>query len=356
MFNNPVKPDSRQDEGTVMQIDLRRQACKVVTLNGQKLDNVQWLQPYGGNDRHGDRITPRMGDRVMLSYGLGYPIIVGFLPRLQSGTGSFPLNIDGGQDPVDTGNYAPGTPGLTGDASKPQDMLLGDRVIGSQGGGMIGLLRAGSVLLRSSRASEIFLSRLGDLVRVVSRNFEHFTDASTEVVRNYKGRIYKYVGFSNLFSKAKVEDYQYHQYYGDTAIAEAVKSSYSSYSGSPPEATAVIFKEQVTGALKEGSGEVMRRTLDLAGTEEVVVTNGESFTRMRSTNGVITLGFGDQHTILIDKDKIKIHHAGGGDITMTSSGIVSTFGNGNIQMTSSGINSTFSGHFCNITGSGVSLG
>ena len=357
MFNNPVKPDSRQDEGTVMQVDLRRQACKVLTLNGQKLDNVQWLQPYGGNERHGDRVSPRMGDRVMLSYGLGYPVIVGFLPRSQSGTASFPLSIDSGQAPVDTGNYAPGTPGLVGDASKPQDMLLGDRVIGSQGGGMIGLLRAGSVLVRSSRAAEIFLSRLGDLVRVVSRNFEHFTDLSSDVIRNHKGRVYRYLGVSNLFGKAKLEDYQYHQYYGDTVAAEAVKTRYNDPPSTIPTMGSVIFKEQVTGqAGDQPRAELMRRTLDLAGTEEVYITNGESFTRMRATNGVLTFSFGDQHTITVNKDKINAHHGGGADIVLTSDGIVSTFGSGKVEMNSSGVNTTFSGHFCKVNGSGVELG
>ena len=122
MFNNPVKPDSRLDEGTVLQIDVHREVCKVVTMAGQKLDNVQWVRPYGGNERHGDRVTPRLGDKVLVSFGLGYPIIVGFLPRPQSGGQSYPPGLDDGERVVDTGNYAPTMSSLQADASKPAGM------------------------------------------------------------------------------------------------------------------------------------------------------------------------------------------------------------------------------------------
>lgn len=373
MFNNPVKPDSRLDEGTVLQIDPKRQVCKVLTMAGQKLDSVQWLQPYGGNERHGDRVTPRMGDKVLLSHGLGYPIIIGFLPRSQSGSSSYPIPIDGGVEPVDAGNYSPGGAGLRADASRPSDMLLGDRVITSQGGGMLALLRAGSLVLRSSRAAEIMMSRLGDLVRVMSRNFEHFTDLSSDVYRNFRGRVYRYFGVTHLFSRSQAEDYQYHQYYGDTAAAEAVKTSYHTPPATIPAATNIIFKEQITGqAGDQPRVELMRRTVDLTGTEEVYITNGEVFTRMRTTNGVITLSFKDEHTITIDQGKINAHHHGGADILMNNDGITSTFQDGKIEMKaggitstfsgtkvemkSSGVETTFSGHFVKVNGSGVELG
>lgn len=373
MFDNPVKPDSRQDEGTVLQIDPKRQVCKVLTMAGQKLDNVQWLQPYGGNERHGDRITPRMGDKVLLSHGLGYPIIIGFLPRGQSGSSSYPIAIDGGAEQVDAGNYAPGGSGLKADASRSADMLLGDRVITSQGGGMIALLRAGSLVLRSSRAAEIVMSRLGDLVRVMSRNYEHFTDLSSDVYRNFRGRVYRYFGVTHLFSQSQAEDYQYHQYYGDTAAAEALKTSYHTPPSTIPAAGNVIFKEQITGPIEgQPRAELMRRTIDLTGTEEVYITNGGTFTRMRATNGVITLSFKDEHTITIDQGKINAHHHGGADILMNNDGIVSTFQDGKIEMKaasitstysgakiemdSAGVRTTFSGHFVKVNSAGVELG
>ena len=334
MFNNPVKPDSRQDEGTVLQVDAVREVCKIVTMMGQKLDNVQWLRPYGGNERYGDRFTPRLGDKVLVNHGLGYPIIIGFLPRSQNGGQSFPLSIGFGETSVDTGNYAPTMSTLTADASKPKDMLLGDRVIVSQAGGMLAVLRAGSVLLRSSRAAEILLCRLGDLVRIVGRNYEQFTDLSSDVYRNFKGRVYRYFGVANTFSKSRDEDYSYHQYYGDTAAAEAVKTMYASPPESVPALNDVIFKEQVTGV---SSAELMRRTLNLSGHEEVYITGGGTFTRMKATGGVITLSFGDQHTVSIDSSNIHLHHGGGADVRLDASGVYSSF----------------SGHHSNIVSSGV---
>lgn len=336
MFSNPVKPDYRQDEGTVMQIDPKREVCKVVTVSGQKLDNVQWLRPYGGNERHGDRFTPRLGDRVLLNFGLGYPIIVGSLPRLQTGGQSYPLSLDSGSASVDAGNYAPGKSSLTADASKPDDMVLGDRVIGSQGGGILALLRAGVVVLRSSRAAEVFLSRLDGLVRIVGRNFEQFTDLSTDVYRNFRGRVYRYFGVSNSFAAAKVEDYKYHQYYGDTAAAEAVKANYHTPPGSIPATNSVIFKEQVTGT----GGEKLSHTISLDGTDELKITGSSGFTRVKFTSGTVTLSFNDQHTVTIDSSKIDLTHSGGA----------------NVHLHAAGIDSTYSGHFVKINAGGVELG
>jgi hypothetical protein len=352
MFRNPVKPSSLADEGTVVQVDSQRFVCKVQTLSGQNLDGVTWQMPVGGATRGGDRITPHMGERVRLDYSLGYPVITGSLPRLQTADNTFPLSIDTGQQLVDTGNYSADGVYSIGDQNKPKDILNGDRVIASLGGGMIAILRAGSVLLRSSRLSEIFISKWDDLVRIVSRNWEQFTDVSTDIVKNFRGRIYRYTGYASSFSNSTTENYQYRLYYGDTALAEAIKSSYQNPPGSLPAANSIIFKEQIAGS----SGELMRRTLDLSGNEEVYITAGGSFIRIKTSGSQATISYNDQNTITVNGTEIDIKHQGGAEWTMDANGIRSTFAGGEINQSNSSISTTFSGHFIIVDSGGVHLG
>lgn len=353
MFRNPVKPSPLVDEGTVVQVDSQRSVCKVQTLSGQNLDGVPWLMPVGGASRGGDRVTPHLGDRVHLSYGLGYPIITGCLPRLQTADNTFPLSIDSGQQLVDTGNYTADGVYSVADQHKPKDILNGDRVIASVGGGMIAILRAGSVLLRSSRLSEIFISKWDDLVRVMSRNWEHFTDISTDIIKNFRGRIYRYTGYASSFSNSTTENYQYQLYYGDTALAEAVKSAYQNPPGSLPATNNIIFKEQIAGS----SGELMHRTLDLSGDEEVYITTGGGvFMRIKTSGSQATISYGDQNTITVNGTEIDIKHQSGAEWTMDANGIRSTFAGGEINQSSSSISTTFSGHFVTVDSGGVHLG
>lgn len=350
MFRNPTPPSGNADEGTVLQVDPIRFLCKVKTSSGQNLDSVGWIQPIGGSSRAGDRVTPTLGDRVKLDYNLGYPLIVGCLPRIQTGDGKFPASIDTGQILIDTGNYSSEGVSAVGDQNKAKDTLVGDRIIGSTGGGMIAILRGGSLLLRSSRLSEIFISKWDDVVRIMSRNFEHFTDVSTDIVKNLRGRVYRYTGYASNFADASKEAYVYHNYYGDTVAAEAIKSNYQT--GSAGAANDVIFKEQVTG----GSGELMHRTLTLAGNEEVLITAGGTFTRVTSTGAQLTLSFQDQNTITINADEIQAVHQSGATIIMDGSGIRSTFSGGEVNQTPNSVSITAGGHFVTVDGGGVHMG
>jgi hypothetical protein len=371
MFANQTAPVSSIDEGTVMQIDPIREVCRVVTMKGQKLDSVYWIRPYGGNERQGDFFTPRVGDRVVLDYGLGYPIIKGTLPRPQAGSQSYPIDLDSGQLLVDTGSYAQAMGGLTANASKPKDSLLGDRVITSQGGGLLGILRAGSVILRSSKAAELFMSRLQDLVRIVSRNFEHFTDLSTDVYRNIQGRVYRYYGLSQEYGKTSEGTFNYRQYHGDVSLAEQVKDSYATLPGSLVGTGDVIFKEQV---VTDGESERMTRTLNLSGHEDVHVTGDAGFTHSLMTDGQVLLTFQDENKVRINDGGIDVLHRDGHKIEVHSDGITLTHNSGHIvqlkeaeislihsdgaetKLDGSGIYNTFSGHFCNVTSGGVQLG
>ena len=352
MFNNPVKPSYDTEEGIVTQVDPIRKHCKVKTMTGQNLEQVQWLEPVGNSSRMGDRLCPVMGDRVKLSYGLGHPVIEGTLPKLQTSDLAFPVNIDTGIMTVDTGDYSPGGGTIIGDTNKPGDLMAGDRVIASTGGGLLAVLRGGSILLRSSRLSEIFLCKWDDLVRIVSRNWEHYTDVSSDIVKNLRGRIYRYTGYTNSFSDSKNESYPLNFYYGDTAIAESVKTNWASPPSTIPATNAILYKEQVTS----GGSEVMHRTLDTSGDEEIKVTNGSVYTQTNLTPSQVTITYNGQNTIVINSADIIISRSDGAVITLDASGIRAVFGSGEINMSSAGVNTTFGSHFMNVTSSGVQLG
>lgn len=371
LFNSPNGLDYNFDEGTVTQVDVYRKVCVVRTLKGKVLNSVQWLSPSGGSDREGDRFSPQIGNRVVITHSLGYPVILGFLPKIQDAGGSAPVNIQGSNSVVDTGDYTAESGSILPDSNSPSDMVIGDRVFTSRGGGQILLALSGSILLRASQLSQVFLDKARGLVKVVSRLWEHFTDVSSDVVYNLNSRVYRYTGYTYTFNNSKVENYQLHFMYGDVQAADTIKTSYASVTSAPAFSN-VVYKEKITGSGESSGTELMHRTLSLDGSEEVYVTNGSSFTRMNASNNQLTFSFGDQHTITVNGSQIKVHRGDGADITMDSNGIRATFNNGNINwssssltltysggtttMTSSGITTTYGGHYITVDASGVGLG
>lgn len=354
MFENASQIDRSVEEGTILQVDPVRFLCKVKTPRGQVLQSVQWVTPFGGSSRAGERFTPTMGDRVFINFGLGFPVIIGFFPRLQIENGSTPLAIDNGEQVLDPGNYSPGNGETVGDQNKPRDLIQGDVVFTSIGGAFLGLLRAGTVVLRSSRASEILLSKFQRLVRVVSSNWEHFTDLSSDVIRNYKGRVYRYVGYAKNFTEAKSEQYRLHEYKGDVTAAESIKTSYH---GSTVAAAAgpLISKEQVTDFVSGVPRELMRRTLNITGEKEIWIFNGTHFTRVNSTAEELRLSWNDQNSVVITEASIHVFHKDGADVILDAAGIRSTFKDGIINMSDSSIDVNFSGTEVNLSASSATV-
>lgn len=266
-----------------MEVDAKRLICKVNTTFGKRLGRVKWMLPFGGSSRAGDRGTPSQGDRVVLSYGLGYPLIVGFLPELDGVGRDDSTELVGSGHSVDTGNFS-GSAGNNSkiDSNKPKDFISGDRIFSTLGGALIGLLRGGSVLIRSGPFSEIFVSKLGNLVRVVSGNWEHFTDVFSDVVKNYRGRVYRYTGYSNTYLSAKNEVYSYREFTGDTALAEQMKTSYV-VDVIPATQNDIIRKETVS----VGGVEKMHHNVGLTGLDETVITNAGGVTTVKSNGSEV---------------------------------------------------------------------
>lgn len=363
-----MRPSEYYEEGVVLQVDPGSFYCKVRTLKGRVLPQVTWLSPNGGSNRGGDRSTPNVGDRPVISYTLGYPLIIGYLPRPQIPDSAVSQALHTGQPMPGVGNYGPS--GLVRqDASRPTDLHLGDRVISSSGGAILGALRGGSLLLRSSRAAEILLSKVIGLVRIVSRNWEHFSDVSSDVIRNLKGRIYRYSGYSKVFGEAKNEDYRFHQYFGDVVVAEQIKTQYHNVTATLPVASPVIYKEQITDV---AGAELMRRTIETSGNEEVVVKTTSEFTRMKATAPQLSFSYKDVNSLIMNNEKIHIldqhgsymimtdtsihifHHAGA-DVLMNDTGIKGTMGAGEVLVTDSSTRIKNGSHSVTVTASGVTI-
>jgi hypothetical protein len=360
MFNNPAPVDKTLEEGTVTEIDAKRKLCRIKTMSGRNLNSVTWLSSFGGASRGSDRGTPLLGDRVLIDSRLGYPIIIGSAPRLQGSDNIFPLSIDQGAELVDTGSFSPANDNIIPDQNSPADMVSGDRILSSQGGGMVAILRGGSLLLRSSRLAEIFISKWDDVVRVVSRNWEHFTDASADTIKNIAGRVYRYTGYANTAAAGKIENYQYEQFIGDVGLAETSKDTYFDLSGATDTR---IYKEQVPG--------VLTRQLYLDGTSDTKSGAGP-FTRVKQTPAMTEITFNDTNLITIDTNKIFLSFNGNPTVTLSATGIKAVFGgatftmdNNQIQavfggatftMDGNGVASNFGGHFVNVTSGGVQFG
>jgi len=378
MFNNPSESDPNLDEGVVTEVDTQRRLCRVKTMRGQNLNSVHFMGGTSSASRGGIRYTPCLGDRVAISSGLGYPVIQGVLPKLQPSEGAFPINIDTGENLIDTGSFSSSSDAVTFDSNAPLDMAAGDILVSSNGGGIIGVLRGGSILLRSSRLSEIFISKWDDLVRVVSRNWQHFTDASTDVIYNLKNRVYRYSGYAGTFGDARTENYKYNQYIGDVSLAEVAKGDQSTTD--TPAVDDRIFKEEIVTGGSSSDHQLMKREIHLDGTQDIVIKNADgslytriltsnsgvtimssstgdaTFTKTYLTKDEVTVTYKDINVVKINTNQINLSKGGTAIVNLSDSGIDSTFAGGEIKMHSAGIDSTFGGHFVKISSSGVALG
>lgn len=202
------------------------------------------------------------------------------------------------------------------------------------------VLRAGTVILRAARTAEIVASKLRGLVRVVSRNWEHFTDLCSDVIKNYKGSTYRYTGYAQTFELARVEDYRLNFYWGNVQAAEQLKTNYDDYAsedGAFIVPSAITYKEQIT----DGTDEKMHRTLNITGDQEIYITlDGTTFTRMVSTGNQVQITWKDQHKITINDSQINLIRSDGAEINMDSTGIQANMINTQVTMTDDTIEAT----------------
>ena len=332
-----LSTSSNAKEGIVVSVDPIRFSAVVRLNSGATLLEVTWLLPTGGSVTDGFSFCPNVGDKVLVSISTSDPIILGTIPR-QGFKDEFNQGIASSDQSVDMGNNTNLRNGTVLNPSKPGDFLQGDRVLGSRGG-IIAVLGSGSVLARASLVSQIFLSKLGGLVRIVGRNFHRFSDASSEVSANVKGRMYHWFGADKSMQRSSTNTERYNEAYGDVIAAEQLKANPSpNLSVSPADNR--VRKYWLT----DGVSNVMVETLYEDGKIVLNVTTPDQ--AKKSTE-----------TIQNDLVEHKVESGSVSRVTITPSNIVVDF-NGEATGTfdAAGIRMEAKSHFMRIDDTGVHLG
>lgn len=372
LFSPPLSYDSNLMEATVTNVDPVRFVCSVKTVRGQYLNEVPWLLPTGGSGRGGMHFTPCIGDQVVVSTALTYPLIIGSLPRL--GTPSSSLSSLSGSDlALDAGNSTNMKNGYVTNPEKPGDLVPGDFVFTNDTGGLLGLLANGSAMIRASALAQIFVSRFDDLVRVVARNWERFSDVGQQTVANVSGRLYEYLGWDRSMGRSKVGIYELQDVIGDVAAGEVLKGEPNSSTGLPV-ADNRVRKYWLTD--QSGNSRMIEILYD-GGKLDILVSDALGTTNTREVQDnnvyqVTSTGTASNSKVTITPTDITCDYNGGasktvwnatgitathgqGSHVLNDSSVTSTYGSGTHVLNSSSVTSTFGGHSIAVDASGVHL-
>lgn len=343
LFASPTTGDHSTLEGEVTSVDAIRKACQVKTAFGQNLTGVIWL----------NHCSPRFGDRVLMNTSTTNAIIIGVLPKIGTDT-DFAVNIDsdGSQVISDTGNYAGLGNGVLNDPDKPGDIIAGDQIISNDAGGLYGLLRGGGFIAKASRLAQIFLSKYDDLVRIVGRNYELFTDMCIDVVANVRGRAYRFIGYSNSLANARNDIYEYQEYYGDTVLGEQLRGNNYGYTpitfAALPAANSVIKKHTVRTAANQllmrsetnTNGEVLTEVQNAAATSvarfnhtsgliDTKVTVSGAYTQVKHDGATVTASYNGVNTATISTSSITLSYNNGAQtVVLDGTKVYLSYGSG----------------------------
>lgn len=253
-------------EGEVTFVDPNAAFCSVKTSTGKLLSQVICLKTS-----EGDLTTPKKGTRVLVSTGLSYPLILGVLPR--SGfVDPLTYSIDNGSPTLSSGNASSLPIGFKADSSLPGDLSPGDSIQSSEGGGMLGILREGTILAKASYLAQIIISKFNDLVRIVARNYDRISDFDQEASVNLAGRMYRFWGWTRNFERSKQGIYEYVEHFGDTHLSEQVgPESFNFPASNMTTANTVVRKRQFNDA--SGSPYYTETLEDLTGRLLITIDN-----------------------------------------------------------------------------------
>lgn len=232
---------------TVTAVDLRRAVCKCVSDLGEILADVRWLLPAGGLDGNGSSYAPVENSKALVDISSGFPFIIGYIPS--ECTDDVRRQNIGRQD-VDEEDIADYTTISTGELIRgpgtPRDQRPGDLINTGEGGAVQGVLNAGTVINKASPLAQVLCSRFGDMVRVVSRNYEHFSDVEQEQKVSIRGSLYTRNDLYRDPIKSREEIPNVINYSGNVQVAELVQAiedeGYEETTGEGEEAETVHKK------------------------------------------------------------------------------------------------------------------
>lgn len=362
LFNTAFTPSKDFLEGIVTSVDPDKFLCDVKTFKGQRLQGVSWLMPTGGGSEGGSQYAPNLKDRVLVTTSTSYPLIIGVIPHIGP-VDAFSPSIGSGMPPTSQGSPTTLSGGFQSNTGKPVDFTAGDHLQTNRTGGMVGLLREGTAILRAGSLAQIIVSRWDDLVRVVGRNFERISDFSTETVTNLYGRLYRFYGFNRNLSQSYLGVYEYTEIEGDVAAGEYGKDTPFGLPKPVPAANSFIRKKHLKA--NNGSGtDLMVETLNQSGELILTVTNSAGASAGNSVrtfnNGEIqdmVSGGGVNASITITPTSIIVNYNGVSTATFNATEVLLNFNNiskGTFTATSARLDSN--SHFAVIDSTGVHLG
>jgi len=177
-----------QEAGVIWEVYPDEKTVTVYTDSGRILEGLG-IDAQVDSFRGGEICIPRKGQPVRIDYALGRPVVIlshqipSNPPHTQA-TDDRPLLTQG----VDDSSTRTGSAPTSLNHGLPRGTLPGDKAWVGDEGNLVAVLSGGLSLLKGSEYSQIIASRLGDLVRIVSRNFEHFSDFGEIHIKNEGGK------------------------------------------------------------------------------------------------------------------------------------------------------------------------
>ena len=318
-------------KAAVIRVDDKSRTCKCRDeRDGQVYINVRWMSPVDG-----EGVAPRQGTRVLLwRDGTGEILIMGRLDYASPEKG-YPSSLtDPNWKGTEQGSVG-ATAGTQAQAHAPNDMLPGDKVFGGKGGGIFASLLSGAALIKASPLCQILVSRIDDVIRLFSRNYEQYSDANSEVSVNVSGKTYSYREVYRSQAESRASQPVFKEMAG--SVPTALSGGYR-YRTATASDGSVVYAQFAGGA----GDPHYSRTVQDDGTETTTTWAGaSSSTTVRSTSSTTTTQAGPGgSTVISQTDSQVTMQVNGGSspsVVMTQGSIVSTCGGTTVTQTDSQI-------------------
>ena len=325
----PGAPTNYQIDGMVTAIDMQRQVCKVICFDGRMLSNVSWSQPFGGTGRSAMTFSPVPRERVRVKFDAKGNACIEKSLQIPAFSRTDIQYIGPVQELNNEYFYRRYNASMLGSSSsagnsKPEDQIPGDFSI-SKGGSVFAVTNSGSILSKASSMAQILITKIDDLVRVVSRNYQQFSEAAKKVQDNVRGRIYQYHAWYHTRQSSVDDTPEYWEAIGDVAAAEFTKGEI--VDEDLPEADDRVYKRQVDN---DGSVRYYEQITTSGETTSVSSSPTASTTSLFNNNKWSILvadnsssGFKE---ILVDKATIRVQGSGEVSLVFNEDGTASING------------------------------
>ena len=178
-----VEANQGGDYATVLVVDPLRQVVSPLD-SSDSLSDAHPMHGAVGADGEGDFSTPIPGWRALRSRAMGIPSVSAYIPGATMFKGEAAERDDYG-DEINTFLTLTGLPrtwrtleleGMNFRSHRPSDLIAGDMGFRTPEGATVYAGRGGIAGVKVSDLAQILFSQVDDLARIVSRNFDLFSD------------------------------------------------------------------------------------------------------------------------------------------------------------------------------------